>query len=547
MMFTKVSTGRYATMDGKYAVQHDPAGERGRKWESVHDANGWLRTDTDAGVAVDRYASKSDAIAACEQHARTRVQQQRAVDRRTSTQRVKVNDTMYYLTPDGEVYAPDADGRECQLLIGRVLHESPGGTKPKAWFSVTPSGQRQQSKTRKNAIQRLIGHASLSTEARDRALAKVAAELEANDAIKNMLDGEPTIEVTIIGPNLNDQSKGQMHVHAAGCSDIKRDKNYRGHTPWTVSARDLLDVAQDVYPPSDFDWDPTDDDDASTYTSEFHVAPCVKFPQPSLTNNTNNHQESSAMSSNSSTTQNTIGNTKVVKAGDEWIVESADGEVVGEPYARKSEATAARKALGNGQQQIETTNNNGSTKENNMSKDATKTNGSLSDPAPANALTDKQRAVYDLLIAGKTVAEAATELGLSTPGVYAHKRAIAKAGLALPNTRSTRSSSSTRSSGTSSTRSAQPRSAGARGRSGARSAAPAKPLVALDAAGIEAALDATVTAQLDAIAARMDVVRQEQDAVRAQADERLAELATEADQLESLLKKMESVREAAKA
>jgi len=32
--------------------------------------------------------------------------------------------------------------------------------------------------------------------------------------------------VHIIGPNLPDQSKGGFHVHAEGCSDVKRSKLY---------------------------------------------------------------------------------------------------------------------------------------------------------------------------------------------------------------------------------------------------------------------------------------------------------------------------------
>lgn len=34
--------------------------------------------------------------------------------------------------------------------------------------------------------------------------------------------------VHIIGPNLRDQSKGDFHVHAKGCEDVRRNRDYAG-------------------------------------------------------------------------------------------------------------------------------------------------------------------------------------------------------------------------------------------------------------------------------------------------------------------------------
>jgi hypothetical protein len=82
-------------------------------------------------------------------------------------------------------------------------------------------------------------------------------------------------KVTIIGPNLRDQSKGEFHIHAAGCADIarqaKRDRAFE--EGWTIEAETLTEVCDEVYPPEDFDCEPGE------YLSSFHVAPCVTLPK----------------------------------------------------------------------------------------------------------------------------------------------------------------------------------------------------------------------------------------------------------------------------
>jgi len=84
-----------------------------------------------------------------------------------------------------------------------------------------------------------------------------------------------TQSVTIIGPNLRDQSKGQFHVHAAGCGDIRkqanRDPEFRNG--WTIEATSLVEICDDVYPPDDFECE------SGQFIGEFHFAPCVKLPK----------------------------------------------------------------------------------------------------------------------------------------------------------------------------------------------------------------------------------------------------------------------------
>jgi hypothetical protein len=80
--------------------------------------------------------------------------------------------------------------------------------------------------------------------------------------------------VTVIGPNLRDQSKGSFHVHAAGCADIKRSarRDPEFENGWDIDAENLTEVVDAVYPPEDFGCE------SGEYLDEFHIAPCVKLP-----------------------------------------------------------------------------------------------------------------------------------------------------------------------------------------------------------------------------------------------------------------------------
>lgn len=86
------------------------------------------------------------------------------------------------------------------------------------------------------------------------------------------------MKVTIIGPNLSDQSKGQMHVHAAGCKDIDRDPKHYGYASaaphMEVEANSVQDVCEFVYADH---MDENPDGPYSVwqgYVDEFHFAPC---------------------------------------------------------------------------------------------------------------------------------------------------------------------------------------------------------------------------------------------------------------------------------
>jgi hypothetical protein len=90
------------------------------------------------------------------------------------------------------------------------------------------------------------------------------------------------MRVTIVGPNLRDQSKGTFHVHAEGCADIarnaRRDPAYADG--WTVEVASQDDVVLEVYGPDagDFDFNPDDADDRAFYRSDFHFLPCASLP-----------------------------------------------------------------------------------------------------------------------------------------------------------------------------------------------------------------------------------------------------------------------------
>lgn len=85
------------------------------------------------------------------------------------------------------------------------------------------------------------------------------------------------MKVTIHGPNLLDQSKGTIHVHAGDCADNTNRRKYPDqHGAWTIDAESRLEVAREVYPPHpQFDWDGTLDQ-AEPYLGDIWFAPCLK-------------------------------------------------------------------------------------------------------------------------------------------------------------------------------------------------------------------------------------------------------------------------------
>lgn len=79
------------------------------------------------------------------------------------------------------------------------------------------------------------------------------------------------MNVTIIGPNLRDQSKGQFHVHAAGCRDIARTLLANGQSERDTSTFDFPTREAIVAEWYDFAYD---EDPEGCYL-DFWFAPCV--------------------------------------------------------------------------------------------------------------------------------------------------------------------------------------------------------------------------------------------------------------------------------
>ncbi|SRR6266704_643840 len=84
-----------------------------------------------------------------------------------------------------------------------------------------------------------------------------------------------TAQLVVIGPNLLDQSKGGMHVHAYGCADTHKAE-YRFHDIDTSTPYDFgseREVVEFVYPPSDFDYDP--ETELASYADDIYFYPCA--------------------------------------------------------------------------------------------------------------------------------------------------------------------------------------------------------------------------------------------------------------------------------
>lgn len=92
------------------------------------------------------------------------------------------------------------------------------------------------------------------------------------------------MEVKIMGPNLKDQSKGQFHVHAAGCADLKHygpGRRIGGDLPGqrepSVEVKDRVDCVEYVY--ADQISEQPEDEQAQyvlDLLNDLHFFPCVK-------------------------------------------------------------------------------------------------------------------------------------------------------------------------------------------------------------------------------------------------------------------------------
>lgn len=93
------------------------------------------------------------------------------------------------------------------------------------------------------------------------------------------------MRLVLQGPNLSaaGQAKGDIHVHAAGCGDLKHygpDKRFggdshdfpEGDSQWIIDATSLEQVVRSIYGDqlreSGLDW--------TAYADEIHFAPCVR-------------------------------------------------------------------------------------------------------------------------------------------------------------------------------------------------------------------------------------------------------------------------------
>ena len=83
------------------------------------------------------------------------------------------------------------------------------------------------------------------------------------------------MRVTVLGPNLIDQSKGTFVVHAEGCADLSRGVNRMEYVPHhTDDYPSRTAICDDVYPTDDFQCE------SGAYLDEFHFMPCLAhFPQ----------------------------------------------------------------------------------------------------------------------------------------------------------------------------------------------------------------------------------------------------------------------------
>lgn len=92
------------------------------------------------------------------------------------------------------------------------------------------------------------------------------------------------MRVSICGPNLQDQSKGQFHVHAADCGDLRHygweghpaiPRKYGGEEPWAVEVETKKEAVEALYGPDEFEYDPDDPQQYQGFRDDMHFAPCL--------------------------------------------------------------------------------------------------------------------------------------------------------------------------------------------------------------------------------------------------------------------------------
>jgi hypothetical protein len=107
------------------------------------------------------------------------------------------------------------------------------------------------------------------------------------------------MQVTIHGPNLFDQSKGDFHVHAADCADNAKEVKHNGSvSPWIIEASSIEDIVRGIY--ADF-IDGNDRDPWESFSGDVHFAPCVKH-LPYEANPTNSKENTMSTTTTTETT-----------------------------------------------------------------------------------------------------------------------------------------------------------------------------------------------------------------------------------------------------
>lgn len=82
------------------------------------------------------------------------------------------------------------------------------------------------------------------------------------------------MKVAILGPNLRDQSKGQFHVHAAGCADLHKSV-YRGVPRSDEDFSSIEEIAKEMF--IDF-LDENGEGWEEMAREDLYVLPCCELP-----------------------------------------------------------------------------------------------------------------------------------------------------------------------------------------------------------------------------------------------------------------------------
>lgn len=88
-----------------------------------------------------------------------------------------------------------------------------------------------------------------------------------------MTETEKSLVVSIFGPNLQDQSKGQFVVHAADCKDCAKLRKLR-ETESKGTFSSILEISADLWSDMILEGSMTAEDGLH----EIHFCPCVKLP-----------------------------------------------------------------------------------------------------------------------------------------------------------------------------------------------------------------------------------------------------------------------------